>query len=149
VSSSIGTVVRVRSTVVTVGASVGVVGLELGADEGLPEGDAVGRTVVGERELGFCVGVVEGSLVGRRVGYFVGKGVGLIEGAPLVGASVGRAVVGVPVGSIVGFELGEPVGFELGEAELGDDDVGSCVGANVGLLLVGEVVGASEDGANV
>jgi len=147
----------VRSTVVTVGASVGVVGLELGADEGLPEGDAVGRTVVGERELGFCVGVVEGSLVGRRVGYFVGKGVGLIEGAPLVGASVGRAVVGVPVGSIVGFELGEPVGFELGssvgfelgEAELGDDDVGSCVGANVGLLLVGEVVGASEDGANV
>ena len=89
-----------------VGAAVGCVAgwpVTVGLAVGLAVGSPVGAGV------GLAVGLAEGFLVGSRVGFFVGFRVGgfvgATDGPELVGALLGAAVAGDPVGFAVGEDV--------------------------------------------
>lgn len=92
-------------------------GTALGFDEGVPEGDSVGK------ELGDCdvLGTLEGAPVGSKLteGREVGEPLGSID---IVGVAVGPGV-GFLVGAVgIGLFVGR--GVNVGLADGGNDSVG-------------------------
>ena len=103
-----------------VGNEVGIVGSEVGRDDGVEVGDEVG-TSEGNTD-GTILGVVDGTKVGDEVGM-VGTEVGTDEG--LVGIDVGDED-GTTVGFVLGVFEGTQVGTEEGFVD------GNIVGKEVG-----------------
>lgn len=124
-----------------------------------------GKLAVGESADGANVGTVNGvgeasagadvvglSLTGAEVGKPENAGAGLdVVGESPIGGPVGKLVIG-PVGNVDGATFGCDVSGALvvGEGPKGADvDGGSVVGANIGVALGTDVMGAIAVGADV